>query len=521
MLISKNTITEWNGTTRKWYEEKGYIFTKWGNKFEVKVEDLMDSSHAIVNIKCDGCGEDLIGIIWRNYKRTVKEDGKYYCHKCSTNLFGGEKTRKTKLKDCITFYQWCYDNLPKEEAYKILSRWDYKLNINKNGKILSPNDVGHSSRGLNGKGFWFKCLDHLEHKSELKNISSFTNTSSGVNLQCIQCNSISMTHPYLVKFLINKNDALKYSVGSSKIKIPMKCPDCGHEKKRSISQLDKTGFCCPKCGDGITYPEKFMFNVLEQLLDKRFITQLSKKTFKWCGKYRYDFYIIEINGICEVGGLQHYEEIKGWGLLKDIQENDKNKEYLAKENGIDYYIVLDCRKSELEWIKNSIMQSDLPNLLNFKESDIDWLKCHEYACSNIVKFACNMWNNGVNNALKISKILKLNKNTVIKYLKQGAKLGWCDYDPKIESKKNYHFIKVICLTTGEIFNSMKEAKIKYDIQDSGISMCCRNKQKYCGKHLITKEPLRWMIYSEYINTIALRKETKINDRDININANFL
>ena len=41
--------------------------------------------------------------------------------------------------------------------------------------------------------------------------------------------------------------------------------------------------------DGISYAEKFMINVLKQLkLD--FKKQLSCSTFKWCKKYRYDFY---------------------------------------------------------------------------------------------------------------------------------------------------------------------------------------------------------------------------------------
>jgi len=505
VLISKIGITEWNGTTKKWYEERGYIFTNWGDKFEVKIDDLLNNSRVKVDVECDGCGELLEGIIWRNYKKSVKDDGKYYCHKCTMQLFGGEKTRKTKLKDSITFYQWCYDNLPKEFADWILDRWDDELNIDKNGNKLSPKDVSHSSRGLNGKGYWFKCLKHPEHGSELKNISSFTNVCSGVNLDCIKCNSIFTTHPHLVKYLVNPEDALKYPAGSSKIKLPMRCPDCGYEKKREISQLRINGFSCPKCSDNIPYPEKFTFNVLEQLLNKDFITQLNKSAFKWCRKYRYDFYIKKINGICEVGGLQHYEEVGiNWGSLEDIQNNDFDKEWLARSNNIKNYIIIDCRKSELEWIKNSIMKSKLPKLLNFKEEDIDWLKAHEYACSNIIKLVCNMWDDGTDNISKVSKKFKLHSATIRKYLKQGAKLNWCDYDPNKELQKskeklkNKLSIKVMCLTTGEIFNSIKDAKRKYGIQDSGISQCCYNKQKYCGKHPVTKELLKWIFYDEYL-----------------------
>ena len=527
MLITKSVLIEWNSPkNRKWYEEREYIFTKWKDKFEVRVEDLPDGSKAKVDVECDNCGEILTGIIWSNYKRSVKDDGKYYCHKCMMQLFGGERSRIKRLKNGISFYQWYYDNLPKELADYILSRWDYKLNVDKNGNVISPNDISYGSHGFNGKGYWFKCFDHPDkHGSELKNISSFTNNSSGVNLQCIQCNSISMTHPYLVKFLINPNDALKYSMGSTKIKIPMLCPNCGYKKKKTIGDLKRQGFCCPKCGDGKSYPEKFFFNFLEQLVNKCFKTQLSRKTFKWCGKYRYDFYIIEINGICEVGGLQHYEEIKGWKLsLKEVQQNDKDKEDLARENDIENYIIIDCRKSEMNWIKNSIMTSkpSLPELLNFKEEDIDWLKCHEAGFNSLVKTACGLWNSGIDNAQKISELLGFNKDTVIKYLKQGAEMGWCNYNVETEREKNHRRIKVICLTNGEIFNSIKDAKIKYSIQDSGISQCCNNKQKTCGKDSITNEPLKWMYYNKYIeDKIDTREEVPTIGRDTNSIAHIL
>jgi hypothetical protein len=66
----------------------------------------------------------------------------------------------------INFEQWCVENLFKEESDRIISRWDYNLNIDKNGKVIKPNDIGFSSNGFNRKGYWFKCLDHPEHGSE-------------------------------------------------------------------------------------------------------------------------------------------------------------------------------------------------------------------------------------------------------------------------------------------------------------------------------------------------------------------
>jgi ribosomal protein S27E len=432
-LITKEVEIGLKNQTIKWYENKGYNIPrrkningkytmKIGTKIKVKVEDLTFKSGALVDVKCDGCGKELIGMKWVDYKRYVHKDGKYYCNKCAQAGF----------KQWVSFYDWCYLNLSKDEADKIMLRWDYKLNISKKGKILTPKDITHGSNGLNAKGYWFKCLDHPEHESEQKNINGFTNLIIN-NISCAQCNSISITHPHLIKYLINKKDALKYSRGSNK-KVPMKCPECGHEKKINFNNLINSGFGCPSCSDHIPFTEKFLFNFLEQL-KKNFQIQLTKITFKWCNSYRYDFYINDINCIIETHGLQHYEEKRGnWGDLAEIQKNDKDKEELAKENNIENYIILDCRYSELDWIKSSIMKSKLPQLLNFKENDIDWFKCYEYACSNLVKTICDLWNSE-KNIVRIVEKLKLCRSTIRKYLKQGAKLNWCNYDPIKEIHK--------------------------------------------------------------------------------------
>lgn len=56
--------------------------------------------------------------------------------------------------------------------------------------------------------------------------------------------------------------------------------------------------------------------------------------------------------------------------------------------------------------------------------------------------------------------------------------------------------KVRCITTGEIFTTIREASKKFNINACNISDCCRGKQKSAGKHPITKERLVWRYYDE-------------------------
>lgn len=155
----------------------------------------------------------------------------------------------------------------------------------------------------------------------------------------------------------------------------IECNLCHHKRwiEATIIHHNNHQFC-DKCGIHTYYPEKFIKNMLEQL-NIEYIAQFNKKHEEWCSSYFYDIFINKNNKriILEVNGEQHYTKI--WNdskhTLQDIQQNDYNKKKLALNNNIHNYIVLDCRKSNKEWIKKSVMSSDLPIIFNFQEDDID------------------------------------------------------------------------------------------------------------------------------------------------------
>lgn len=69
MLLSKEVMIRWNGYTKKWYEEKGYIWTKQNDFFECKIEDVMITSPIKVICKCDYCGREFE----KPYRNVFKE----------------------------------------------------------------------------------------------------------------------------------------------------------------------------------------------------------------------------------------------------------------------------------------------------------------------------------------------------------------------------------------------------------------------------------------------------------------
>ena len=190
---------------------------------------------------------------------------------------------------------------------------------------------------------------------------------------------------------------------------------------------------CRNCGDYNKYPEKFVSCFLDQLCE----CYNHDVEFDWSDKKRYDFYLPIRNLIIETHGKQHYNKAfchAGSRSIYEEQENDLHKKEIALKNEVSEYIVLDCSKSETEWIKKSINNSLLRTLLMFDMEDINWDECEKYALSNIVEMVCRDYKNGLEPIQLMEKYDRC-YNTIMSYLKNGTKFGWCLYDP-IVAKQN-------------------------------------------------------------------------------------
>ena len=143
---------------------------------------------------------------------------------------------------------------------------------------------------------------------------------------------------------------------------------------------------------------------------------------------KYDFYFPKVSLIVETHGLQHYEECSGiMKSFKEQQENDKLKYEIAVNNGIQNYVVLDCRKSQIDWIKESVIKSDLDKILNINYSEVDWEECDQYAISNVVKMVCSDFDDEHLFINELSKKYHIHPETVKSYLKTGTTHGWCSF----------------------------------------------------------------------------------------------
>lgn len=207
-------------------------------------------------------------------------------------------------------------------------------------------------------------------------------------------------------------------------KIKCRCKLCGAIFDIVPANIvHRNNISCPTCSDGISYPNKFVRNVLGKL-------PLQNLTYEYKidgnNQYSYDDYFIYNSQeyVIEVDGAQHYEDGKFWNDTSEEQQNrDKEKDELAKRNNI-IVIRIDARKSDPFYLKDSIINSDLSSIVDL--SNIDWEECHIKSLNSLVKEVCDLYNDGYRN-IDIVNELQLDRHTVTKYLKTGSELGWCKY----------------------------------------------------------------------------------------------
>lgn len=139
-------------------------------------------------------------------------------------------------------------------------------------------------------------------------------------------NDLWTTHPEIAAHLEDKDIGYKMSY-SSHHRPNFICPRCGC-LIHNVGAFDviRYGFVCPCCSDGVSYPERFISNMLRQLK----MPYKHDGKFNWSGLKRYDFYIKDLSLIIETHGEQHYNKDKQWGdSIVDQQANDEYKKRIS------------------------------------------------------------------------------------------------------------------------------------------------------------------------------------------------
>lgn len=338
---------------------------------------------------------------------------------------------------------------PLEEYVNSQTKIRHRCTKCKNELIISPNSIMH--RIKNGLVICQEC--------------------GGKSFR-VGKNDLWTTNPDIAKMLANPEDGRKYTK-SSTAKVDWCCPTCGTKiNGKSIHNTVSNALICPLCSMGRSKGHKIVNAILEYCG----IDYENEYSFDWSSGKRYDIYANN-NCIIEVNGLQHYEEcfiltLSNKTISEQIQ-NDLYKKELALKNGISYYIYVDARTSDLEYMLDGIKENnDLIEYIDkygkIKFSDIDW-KCVVALYKDHLIWRILDLYKAKTSIKDIMAMLKCSSVTIERYLHLLNDYGFCEYNGYSQLCR-----KVICTTTGEQFNSLTEASNKYGIKPIGIYRVCNN-----------------------------------------------
>lgn len=197
----------------------------------------------------------------------------------------------------------------------------------------------------------------------------------------------------------------------------------------------------------------------------------------------------------DIKGYEGLYQVSNLGRVRSLRDNHKNKRIktlkpcnrgnylgvcLMKENRRKCHLI--HRLVAIHFIEN---KSNLPcvnhkdeNKINNHVSNLEW--CNQ-------KYNANY---GTRNE-RVSKSHKgktLPEETKRKISKTNKELFKGDKNPSAR--------KIICITTREIFNTIRVASGKYNVSCGNIVNCCKGKYKSAGKHPITGEKLIWRYYED-------------------------
>ena len=142
------------------------------------------------------------------------------------------------------------------------------------------------------------------------------------------------------------------------------------------------------------------------------------------GKVNSDVIADTISSLNMKGMNMQYENTRKKTEEKAHVIDPKIKEEKALDNKIERYVIIDSRKSEIDWIKNNVVNSELNNL--FDLNSIDWNECFRFACeNNLVKTACEYKKNNPNMTYtEIGKMMGYERHSVKRWLEKGRKINW-------------------------------------------------------------------------------------------------
>lgn len=188
--------------------------------------------------------------------------------------------------------------------------------------------------------------------------------------------------------------------------------------------------------------------------------------------------------------------ISSYGRVKSLNYNNTGKEKILKQitdkDGYKYVRLSKNNKTKNERIHRLVAFNFLPNIGN---------------CQQVNHIDGKKNNNRIENLEWVTP-----KENIIHAYRIGLKRGMKGKQHPMYGKhhsdeakkkisnaekgiKNSNARAIVCKNNSKVFGTITEAREWANLKsNSGITLCCKGKQKTAGKDPVTKEPLQWKYY---------------------------
>ena len=314
----------------------------------------------------------------------------------------------------------------------------------------------------NQRAYMVQSLKHITTKPYLMNEVSIDNNIKDLYLSNRKiCPENSLwANENIREFIIDIEQAKTLAPCHNK-PINVFCPRCKNEKKITPNALSTNeDIACKNCPSYLSFPEKVFYQYLlfRDLYYDRHVTP---------NDFNREFDFIDKQGnIYEVNGEQHYKQSKSttWkdAHAKSVKSDNEKVEYCKRKNINITFI--DARKSNFNFIINNIEKA-LNDKLTTKEKSMikAGVKAMDIDLDNMLK----EYADGVKVEI-LSEKYNMEKSQIYSLAKRYS------------IKRNISLVRVKCVTTGEVFNTVTKASEKYNIPTTNISKACKGTYRTAG-----------------------------------------
>jgi len=308
-MLDENQIVKvkWNNANRKWYENKGYKYSKNGNEFEVAVKNLPPSAKVRVNMICDYCGSE-----YDSWYYAVMYSRKAYpkdaCAHCA-----GKKSSDISIRKRAKKYIGQARKICEELGYILLTTEDEFTDVKMQIKFICPI---HGERSMMLDNF---LRGHRCAKCGRQTVANLLKHAQDYVKECIE--------------FVNGNKWLNYGeyINSSKHNLIIQC-SCGNIFTTCfVNYVRAQVNTCSIC----SHTESKGEQRIRELLDNYNIVYEQEKRFDDCRDKKplpFDFYLPDYNLICEYDGLQHFEDVPMLNHKRTVAHDNIKNEYCKLHN---------------------------------------------------------------------------------------------------------------------------------------------------------------------------------------------